>query len=66
MKKDLSSEIEIYDDHLGCLGEFNPRDKICVKWCALNLRCAIEQDHNERMEFLDDLLASEVHAMRIQ
>ena len=47
------------DDHVGCFGNFNRRNLVCKKYCALNLRCAIENEQNVRMEVLEDLMASE-------
>lgn len=45
--------------HLGCFGNFNIADPVCKRFCALNLRCAIESDQNERMEILEDLISPE-------
>lgn len=42
-------------NHLGCFGNFTMIDPICRKHCALRLRCAIESDHKEQMEILEDL-----------
>ena len=47
------------DRHLGCFGAFRMSDPICRKYCALNLRCAIESGQNEQMEILEDLISSE-------
>ena len=56
MKKELMDQISI-DGHLGCLGSFNIEDPICKKLCALNLRCAIKRDKNNRLELLEDLMS---------
>jgi len=53
-------------DHLGCFGNFNIEDNVCRKFCALSLRCAIENDQNSRMELLEDLLSAENLNERIQ
>lgn len=53
-------------NHLGCFGNFNIEDNICRKFCALSLRCAIENDQNSRMELLEDLLSAENLNERIQ
>ena len=47
-----------FDEHLGCFGGFNIKDPICKKFCALNLRCAIEHENNARMEILDELVST--------
>jgi hypothetical protein len=56
MKKELMNQISI-DDHLGCLGNFNIEDPLCIKLCALNLRCAINRYKNVRLELLEDLMS---------
>jgi len=53
-------------DRLGCFGNFNIEDNICRKFCALSLRCSIENDQNSRMELLEDLLSAENLNERIQ
>ena len=47
------------DDYMGCFGNFNRGNLICKKFCAVNLRCAIERDQNVRLELIEDLVASE-------
>ncbi|MFH2066022.1 MAG: hypothetical protein ABIK15_12550 [Pseudomonadota bacterium] len=53
-------------DHLGCFGNFDIEDNICRKFCILNLRCAIENDKNSRMELLEDLLSVDNLNERLQ
>ena len=65
MKKEFSDKIS-FDDHLGCFGDFNIEDTICKKYCVLSLRCAIERDHNDRIELLEDLISSAEVSMKIQ
>lgn len=47
------------DDYLGCFGNFSRANQVCKKFCAVNLRCAIERDQNFRIELIEDLVASE-------
>jgi hypothetical protein len=54
MEKEIQNAVAL-NDHLGCFGNFSPEDPICRKYCALNLRCAIESDRKEQMEILEDL-----------
>lgn len=42
-------------DHLGCFGNFELKDPICRKYCAIKLRCLIERDHNAKVELWQDL-----------
>ena len=65
MKEDLSNNI-IIDGHLGCLGNFKREDKICRRFCALRIRCAIEYDQNRRLEFLEDLVTADEIFMKVQ
>ncbi len=44
------------DDYLRCFGDFNAKDKICRKYCALNLRCVIEKDQTVQMEIFEDIM----------
>jgi len=65
MKTELK-DISLLDDHLGCFGEFNSKDPICKKFCALNIRCAIDSNQNNLMEFLEDMVSSNEIFMKIQ
>jgi hypothetical protein len=65
MKEELVSKTSL-DDHLGCFGDFNIQNPICKKFCALSLRCAIERDHNNRLEFIEDLLSSDGAFTKLQ
>jgi hypothetical protein len=65
MKKKISQE-RFADDQVGCIGEFDITDDICKKYCALNLRCAIEQDQNARLEVIEDIVASNSTFIKIQ
>jgi hypothetical protein len=65
MKKELMNQISL-DDHLGCLGNFNIQDPLCQKLCALNLRCAIEQEKNTRLELLEDLISYNDMLIKVQ
>jgi hypothetical protein len=53
-------------DHLGCFGNFSLDDPICKKFCAINLRCAIESEQNARIEILQDLISSDDLYVKIQ
>ncbi|HSO19079.1 MAG TPA: hypothetical protein VLT88_06460 [Desulfosarcina sp.] len=53
------------DRYLGCFGRFRAGDPICSLRCALNLRCAIEHDQNERFEILEELVSAGDAVMKI-
>jgi hypothetical protein len=57
MEKEIKTNVSL-DKHLGCFGRFRISDPICKKYCALNLRCAIESDQKEQLEILEDLVSS--------
>ena len=50
-------EVEPLDDQVGCVGEYDTTDEVCAK-CALKLRCLIEYHQIVRMEFIEDIVAS--------
>ena len=54
------------DDQIGCIGEFDVSDEICTKYCALSLKCAIEYQKNVRLEFIEDIVASNSTFIKIQ
>lgn len=55
----------VLDRYLGCFGSYRRTDPICRKRCALNLRCAIEQEQNERFEILEELVSSNSMAIKV-
>ncbi|MBL7180211.1 MAG: hypothetical protein ABIK98_10770 [Pseudomonadota bacterium] len=65
MKEKLISKASL-DNHLGCFGNFNIQNPICKKLCVLSLRCAIERDHNNRLELLEDLMSSDCEFIKLQ
>jgi len=65
MKNEIK-DIILLDNHLGCFGEFNIKDPICKKFCALNIQCAIDSNQYNLMEFLEDLVSSNEIFMKIQ
>jgi hypothetical protein len=53
-------------NEMNCFGDYAKSDPLCTRHCVLRLRCAIEQDQNMRMELLEDLMASDALALKIQ
>ena len=47
-------------DRFTCFGEFNPTDKICARYCAVRIRCAVEKEELARMEILEELTVQEM------
>jgi hypothetical protein len=65
MKKDLI-DMTAVTDHLGCFGSFDLDDSICRQFCAINLRCAVEKEKNDRFELIQDLVLSDDTYLRTQ
>jgi len=66
MKKKKAVMPEALSDDLGCLGDFNADDRVCVKFCALRLRCVIESSYHIRAEILEELMYSETFSEKSQ
>jgi len=66
MRMDLLHKKMHLFDQLDCFGGFQKGNPICRKYCALNIRCAIEQDQNSRMELFEDMMAVEEQFSPIQ
>jgi len=56
----------IFENHLGCFGNFSPIDWVCRDHCAINIRCAIETDQNARSAILESLIDEENLIIKIQ
>ena len=61
----IFTEAESLDDQVGCIGDYDASDEVCAK-CALKLRCVIEYHQNVRMEFIEDIVASNSTFIKIQ
>lgn len=57
---------KILDNYVECYGDFDLSDMICRKYCALRLRCAIEQKEQFRIEQLEDLFTFNEIPLKIQ
>lgn len=55
-----------FDQYLECYGSYSAEDRICLKRCALSLRCAIDKDHHAQMELLEDLISSSGVILKMQ
>jgi hypothetical protein len=64
MKEYLKSRI--LDNYVECYGDFDLSDIICRKYCALRLRCAIEQKEQFRIEQIEEMLAVNEIALKVQ
>ena len=53
-----NSPMEDSVDNLECFGEFCKEDRMCTKYCAYSIRCAVEQSQNPKIDIFDHLLAA--------
>jgi hypothetical protein len=58
--------LQTIDEQLGCFGDYNRINPMCSGHCVLRLRCAIQQNHNMRMEMLEEWVAFDGLAIQIQ
>jgi hypothetical protein len=54
------------DDHAGCFGNFNIKDPVCRRKCALNIRCCIQYCEATRIEIIEDMFSSDYHTQTFQ
>lgn len=57
---------ELLANRLDCFGNFTAHDKICSKWCHLNIRCAIAKDQNQQLEIMEDFFDTVLETSRQQ
>ena len=53
-------------DEVECYGRFDIKQRLCRKYCALRLRCAVEQLDQSRLEQLEDLMTAYEITSKIQ
>lgn len=59
-------KIKMMDNYLDCYGDFNLADTVCRKYCALRLRCAIEQQEQMRIEQIEDMISADEIQLKLQ
>lgn len=59
-------KIKMMDNYLDCYGDFNLSDTVCRKYCALRLRCAIEQQEQLRIEQIEDMMSVDEIQLKLQ
>ncbi|MEE4356826.1 MAG: hypothetical protein V2I97_10170 [Desulfococcaceae bacterium] len=47
------------EDYAGCFGDFCSEDKVCRKFCALSILCAIERELTDQMELMEEIVIPE-------
>jgi len=64
MRKELMRSV-LLSSYLGCFGSFDGNDAVCKKFCALNLRCAIEREQHARMALLDEPVSDNRRGLQV-
>jgi len=60
------SKVKLNDNYLECFGDLNLKDPVCRKYCALRLKCAIEQIEQDRLVQLEDLINAQELPLKVQ
>lgn len=55
-----------YSDTVDCYGRFDARAILCRKFCAVRLRCAVEQSEQMKIEQLEDMMNAYEISSKIQ
>ena len=64
--KTEDKKASLLDQHVGCFGRFDIADPICIRHCAIKIRCVIERDQNTQFEVIEDLFSAEDAATKLQ
>jgi hypothetical protein len=59
-------DTKLVDNYLECFGDLNLNDPVCRKFCALRLKCAIEQIEQNRLIQLEDLINVQELPLKVQ
>lgn len=60
------SKDKLVDSYLECFGDLNLKDPVCRKYCALRLKCAIEQVEQDRLVQMEDIINAQEIALKMQ
>lgn len=55
-----------YTDTVDCYGRFDSSATLCRKFCAVRLRCAVEQSEQLKIEQLEDMINAYEITQKIQ
>ena len=48
-----------------CFGEFNKKNKLCIKYCSISIRCCIMRSRNPKIDILEKLLIHNHYAIKM-
>ena len=60
------SKAKLVDNYLECFGDITLKDPVCRKYCALRLKCAIEQVEQNRIVALEDMINAQEVSLKVQ
>ena len=60
------SKPKLVDNYLECFGDISLKNPVCRKYCALRLKCAIEQAEQNRLVALEDIINAQEVSLKIQ
>lgn len=48
-----------------CFGEFSKKNKLCVKYCSISIRCCVMRSRNQKIDILEKLLRHNHYAIKM-
>ena len=48
-----------------CFGEFNKKNRLCLNYCSISIRCCILQNKNPKIDILEKLLINNQYAIKL-
>ena len=48
-----------------CLGEFNKKSKLCMKYCSISIKCCVLHNKNPKIDILEKLLIHNHYAIKL-
>ncbi len=61
-----NAKARLLDHYLECFGDLDLNDPVCRKYCALRLKCAIEQTQQNRIIQLEDMINAQEIPLTVQ
>ncbi len=53
-------------DRFDCFGDFDLHDSVCMKWCHVNIRCAIAKEQYDQLDIMEDFFDTVLESPRSQ
>lgn len=49
-----------------CFGDFNKKNKLCLEYCSISIRCCVLHNQNPKIDVLEKLLIHNHYAVKLQ